>query len=88
MPVPQAMAAGTPVLTSNVSSLPEIAGDAAVLVDPRSTDEIVAGLERLLLSPSLREELIDKGRRRANRFDWQESAKQTWRFFERIGSGS
>ena len=87
LPVPQAMAAGTPVLTSNVSSLPEIAGDAALLVDPRSADEIVAGLERLLLSPSLREELIDKGRRQARRFDWGESAKQTWRFFERICSG-
>ena len=84
LPVPQAMAAGTPVLTSNVSSLPEIAGEAALLVDPKSTDEIVAGIERLLLSPSLREELIRKGHRQARRFDWEQSAKQTWRFFERI----
>ncbi len=84
LPVPQAMAAGTPVLTSNVSSLPEIAGDAALLVDPKSTDEIVAGIERLLLSPSLREDLIQKGHRQARRFDWEQSAKQTWRFFERI----
>ena len=84
LPVPQAMAAGTPVLTSNVSSLPEVAGDAALLVDPKSTDEIVAGIERLLLSPSLREELVEKGHRQARRFSWEQSAKQTWRFFERI----
>jgi len=87
LPVPQAMAAGTPVLTSNVSSLPEIAGDAALLVDPKSTDEIIAGIERLLLSPSLREELVEKGHGQARRFDWAESAKQTWRFFERVVGG-
>ena len=84
LPVSQAMAAGTPVLTSNVSSLPEVAGDAGLLVDPRSTDEIKAALERLLLSSSLRQELIAAGRQRARRFDWGRSAQQTWRLFERV----
>ena len=54
LPVGQAMAAGVPVLTSNVSSLPEVVGDAGLLADPRSRQEIRGALERLLLSPSLR----------------------------------
>ena len=84
LPVPQAMATGVPMLTSNVSSLPEVAGDAAILVDPRSQAEITAGLERLLTSPSLREELIAKGRQRVQRFRWERSAKETWDYFERV----
>ena len=84
LPVPQAMATGVPVLTSNVSSLPEVAGDAAVLVDPRSQAEIAAGIERLLTSPSLREDLIATGRQRVQRFRWDRSAKQTWDYFERV----
>ncbi len=83
-PVAQAMAAGVPVLTSNVSSLPEVAGDAAVLVDPRSPSEIAAGLERLLSSSSLRERLGRQGRERAERFRWQECARRSLAFFERV----
>ena len=82
-PVAQAMAAGTAVLTSNVSSLPEIAGEAALLVDPRHVDSIRDGLIHLLHSPSLREELARKGRERAQRFTWRRAAEETWRFFER-----
>ncbi len=84
LPLPQAMATGVPVLTSNVSSLPEVAGDAAVLVDPRSQAEITAGLERLLTSSSLRADLIAKGLKRVERFRWEQSAKQTWDYFERV----
>jgi glycosyltransferase involved in cell wall biosynthesis len=82
-PVAQAMAAGTAVLTSNVSSLPEIAGEAALLVDPRHVDSIRDGLIHLLHSPSLREELARKGRERARLFTWRRAADQTLRFFER-----
>ena len=64
-PVAQAMAAGVPVITSNVSSLPEIAGDAALLMDPRSPAELRDGLARLLLSPGLRADLGARGRSRA-----------------------
>jgi glycosyltransferase involved in cell wall biosynthesis len=78
------MALGVPVLTSNVSSMPEVAGGAAVLVDPHSTGEIRAGIERLMLSPSLREKLSAKGRKRAQAFHWETSAKKTWRFFEDV----
>lgn len=84
LPIPQAMALGVPVLTSNVSSMPEVAGGAAVLVDPHSTGEIRAGIERLMLSPSLREKLSAKGRKRAQAFHWETSAKKTWRFFEHV----
>jgi glycosyltransferase involved in cell wall biosynthesis len=78
------MAAGVPVLTSNVSSLPEVTGPAAVLVDPRSTAEISAGLDKLLSSPSLRERLSIEGRERAERFRWEECARQSLRFFRRV----
>ena len=84
LPLAQAMAAGVPCITSNVSSLPEVAGDAALLVDPRSPAELRAALERLLDSESVRKDLGQRGRTRAARFTWQESARQSWQFFERV----
>ncbi|MGC8795103.1 MAG: glycosyltransferase family 4 protein, partial [Bryobacteraceae bacterium] len=87
LPLAQAMAAGVPVLTSAVSSLPEIAGDAALLADPMSVAEIRAGLERLLESESLRSRLAAAARQRAEAFRWERAAQQSWQFFERI-SGS
>jgi glycosyltransferase involved in cell wall biosynthesis len=83
-PVAQAMAAGVPVITSNVSSLPEIAGDAALLIDPRSLAELRDGLARLLESPDLRRDLAARGRARAARFRWQECAARSLRFFEAV----
>ncbi len=84
LPVGQAMASGVPVVTSNVSSLPEIVGDAGLLADPRSRGEIRTALERLLLSPSLRAELAQRGRQRALGFTWAECARKSWKFFERV----
>ncbi len=86
-PLAQAMAAGVPSIASNVSSLPEIAGDAALLIDPRSVSELRDGLERLLLSPSLRAELRSKGLAQARRFTWQRAAEESMRFFERVADG-
>jgi glycosyltransferase involved in cell wall biosynthesis len=83
-PVAQAMAAGVAVLTSNVSSLPEIAADAALLIDPRSPAELIGGLNRLLSSASLRADLGARGRQRARRFSWPDCAAQSLRFFERM----
>ena len=80
-PVAQAMAAGVPVITSNVSSLPEIAGDSALLIDPRSLNDLRGALTRLLESPALRTELAARGRARARRFTWQACAAQSLRFF-------
>jgi alpha-1,3-rhamnosyl/mannosyltransferase len=86
-PVAQAMAAGTPVITSNVSSLPEITGDAAVLIDPRSVGELRDGLNRLLLSPSLRGELAGRGRVRADAFRWEACAARSLVFFQEVAGG-
>lgn len=81
-PLAQAMAAGVASVASNVSSLPEIAGEAALLIDPRSVSELRDALERLMLSPGLRADLASKGRIQASRFTWESAAAQSLRFFE------
>jgi glycosyltransferase involved in cell wall biosynthesis len=83
-PVAQAMAAGVPVVTSNISSLPEVAGDAALLVDPRSAAELRDALTRLLLSADLRRDLGARGRARAQELTWERCAARSLRFFERV----
>jgi len=84
-PVVQAMAAGVAVLTSNNSSLREIAGDAALLIgDPKSPAEIAAGLTRLLESETLRQDLGARGRQRAAQFRWETCAARSLEFFRRI----
>jgi alpha-1,3-rhamnosyl/mannosyltransferase len=83
-PVAQAMAAGLPVLTSNVSSLPEVTAGAALLVDPRSVGEIRSGLEKLLLSPGLREDLGRLGRTQAQHYRWEVCAKESLDFFRKL----
>jgi glycosyltransferase involved in cell wall biosynthesis len=83
-PVAQAMAADVPVVTSDVSALPEVAEDAAVLVDPRSTAELREALARLLLSPDLRKELAARGRVRARELTWERCAVRSLKFFERV----
>lgn len=77
LPPLEAMACGTPVLTSNRSSLAEICGDAAYLVDPLSTEDIAAGLSALLRDETLRRELRCKGLQRAASFSWQRAACDT-----------
>ncbi len=87
LPLAQAMAAGVPVITSAVSSMPEIAGDGALLIDPKSSEELRAAMTHLLLSPSVRESLAAKAKRRAERYRWEDCAAKSWTFFERaIGS--
>jgi len=83
-PVAQAMAAGVPVVTSNVSSLPEIAGEAALLIDPRSPSELAAALTRLLDSESLRADLGKRGRAKAQNYRWEKCAAESLEFFRRI----
>ena len=84
LPLGQAMAAGVPLITSNVSSMPEVAGDAALLVDPRSPAEIAAALERLIESPELRATLAKNGLARSHRFTWDACARQSLAFFRRL----
>ncbi len=88
LPVAQAMAAGVAVVTSNLSSLPEIAGNAGILIDPRSVAELRSAIQRLLESPRLRAELGAKGRERAAQFTWEAYARKSLAFFERVcGAG-
>jgi len=77
LPVLEAMACGAPVVTSDRSSLPEVAGDAAVLVDPRSPEAIADGLRRLLDDAAGRRELVRRGLERARAFRWEVTARQT-----------
>ena len=76
LPVLEAMNEGCPVITSNTSSLPEVAGDAAVLIPPRDEEEHVKAYNRLLKDPTLRESLIARGKERVRRFSWNQTAKQ------------
>jgi glycosyltransferase involved in cell wall biosynthesis len=76
-PALEAMACGAPVLTSNVSALPELVGDAAVLVDPRDDASIAEGLLRIVTDGSLRHRLREAGLARAARYDWDETARAT-----------
>jgi alpha-1,3-rhamnosyl/mannosyltransferase len=82
-PVAQAMAAGVAVVTSNVSSLPEVVGDGGVLVDPNSTSELTSAMERLLTGGE-RSEIAAKGRLRAQQFTWDRCARRSLEYFERI----
>jgi glycosyltransferase involved in cell wall biosynthesis len=83
LPVLEAMAAGAPVLTSNRSSLPEVAGEAAILVDPESVDEMTRGLTELLASPKLRERLSVAGIQREKTFTWARTARLTMDSYRR-----
>jgi glycosyltransferase involved in cell wall biosynthesis len=78
MPVLEAMSAGVPVITSNRSALPEVAGDAAILVDPHDIDALAAALRSLSKNPDLRDTLIAKGRERAQTFSWDKAVRETW----------
>ena len=77
LPVIEAMACGTPVLTSDLSALPETAGDAALLVDPHRTDAVADGMLRLLTDDPLRTRLRSAGEARARLFNWDEAARRT-----------
>lgn len=77
LPPLEAMACGTPVMTSNVCSLPEVVGDAAVLVDPCNVEEIADGIRRMVADSSLRDGLRQRGLRRASVFSWEETARRT-----------
>jgi glycosyltransferase involved in cell wall biosynthesis len=84
-PVAQAMAAGVPVITSNTSCLPEIAGDGALLVDPLSPAEIQAAIEKLLTSPTLQQQLRIRALARAQEYRWEVCAKKSLEFFRGLG---
>jgi glycosyltransferase involved in cell wall biosynthesis len=84
MPVLDAMARGVPVLTSNVSAMPEVAGDAALLVDPHNIASIAEGLCRLSSDSTLRERLVGAGLARAREFTWEKAVESTWKVYEEL----
>jgi glycosyltransferase involved in cell wall biosynthesis len=84
IPVVEAMAAGVPVLTSKVTSLPEVGGDAVLYANPASVSAIADGMEKLATDESMRLKLIDKGLERAKSFTWEKTAKKVWLTIETV----
>jgi glycosyltransferase involved in cell wall biosynthesis len=84
LPPLEAMACGTPVVTSNASSLPEVVGDAAVLVDPYDVDAIAEAMRRILSDPTLAEDLRQRGLQRARQFTWEQTALQTLQVYQQV----
>jgi glycosyltransferase involved in cell wall biosynthesis len=85
LPVLEAQACGTPVLTSNVSSLPEVGGDAALYVDPLHVGSIRDGIARILDDDTLRERLREAGLRRVAAWTWDRTARETLDTLEAVG---
>jgi glycosyltransferase involved in cell wall biosynthesis len=84
LPPLEAMAHGTPVVTSNTSSLPEVVGNAAVLVNPENVFEIMRALHRVLIDQTLRDKLKARGYAQAKRFSWDASAQQILRVYHEV----
>lgn len=84
LPVLEAMAAGTPVITSNVSSLPEVAGDAGLMVDPDDVDQLTQYISDIILNDSLRAELIDRGFLQNAKFSWVNCARETIKAYKLV----
>lgn len=84
LPPLEAMACGTPTITSKTSSLPEVVGDAALTVDPSSIDEIAAALHRIIQDDALRAELRRRGLARAAGFSWERTARRTKEVYDRV----
>jgi glycosyltransferase involved in cell wall biosynthesis len=84
LPVLEAMACGTPVVTANVSAMPEVAGDAALLVDPTSVEQIARAMERIVSDPELRQQLRHKGLMRAAEFSWESTAARVHELLESL----
>ena len=87
LPPLEAMACGAPVVTSNVSSLPEVVGDAAVLVNPENVFDIARGIRDVLLDERLRAGLIRRGREQAARFSWSRTARQVLEIYKEAARG-
>ena len=87
LPVLEAMARGVPVVTSSTSSIPEVAGTAAVTVDPTSIAAIAEGLGRVAADPALAAELAKRGREQAARFSWDDTARATLQVYEKAVHG-
>jgi len=83
LPILEATSCAPPVVTSNYGAMAEVAGDAALLVDPYNIDEIAEAMYRVLTDENLREDLIKKGFERASQFSWEKTARETLGVYER-----
>lgn len=84
LPLLEAMACGTPVIASNVSSLPEVVGDVGLQVDPRSVDDIARALQQMIDRPELRERSIGPGLERAKSFTWEKAARELLAIYDQV----
>ena len=84
MPLLEAMAAGTPIVTSNHSALPEVAGDAAILVEPGDTEALGQALRHLTTDQGLRRDLAQRGIARARLFTWGKAVRETWQVYQEL----
>ncbi|MBI5586901.1 MAG: glycosyltransferase family 4 protein [Deltaproteobacteria bacterium] len=84
LPPLEAMACGAPVVSSNATSLPEVVGEAGLLVDPLDVSSIARGIDMALASPALQSELKEKGLQRAKKFSWEAAAKKTLKVYEEV----
>ena len=88
LPLLEAMACGVPVITSNKSSLPEIAGEAGILVNPEDAGEMREAIISVLDDDSMKQEMIRKGLERAKTFSWERCARETLRLYKKLGAAS
>lgn len=86
IPLLEAMACGTPVIASEVSSLPEVVGEAGLLFDPTSIDDLIDRIKFLIDNSTARDQLIVKGFEQAKQFSWEKTTKQTVDIYEQVGS--
>lgn len=84
IPIVEAMNCDVPVITSNVTSMPEVAGDAGLLVDPHSVDDIANAMTQLYFDAALRDKLIANGRIQRQKFSWQKTAEKMWQAIEKM----
>jgi glycosyltransferase involved in cell wall biosynthesis len=81
LPIIESMACGTPVITSNTSSMPEVAGDAAILINPENKDDIALAIERITIDSQKHERMTSAGLQRAGIFDWNSTAREVLKIY-------
>ena len=84
IPIVEAFQAETPLITSNITSMPEIAGDAALIVNPYEVEEIADAMLKMSKEPELVKQLIEKGKERATLFSWDLTAERVWQSIEKV----
>ncbi len=85
LPPLEAMACGCPVITSNTSSLPEVVGEAGIMVNPYDTDSLAKAIKQVLTDTKLRDDMVRKGLKQSKKFSWEKTARQTLKVYEKVG---